>query len=84
MTKPTTSRRYLTLADVEERYAGAWSRWQLYELARTSRIPHRRPAGTRRLLFLESDLDAWDDGAPLDVRRLPRGGRVVLPTSKAA
>lgn len=74
-----SARRYLTIPEVAERYGNAWSEWQLRELARTSRIPHRKPVSTARLLFLESELDAWDDGAPLEVKKLPRGGRVVRP-----
>lgn len=72
-------RKYLSVADVVARYSGTLSAWSVYELARTSRIPHRKHAGGKRLLFLEQDLDAWDDGAELEVRKLPRGGRVVLP-----
>ncbi|HEY2374264.1 MAG TPA: hypothetical protein VGH82_17220 [Gaiellaceae bacterium] len=70
------------MADVHERYGGSWSEWQVREFARTGRIPHRKPAGTNRLLFLAAELDQWDDGAPLEIRRLPKGGRVVVPASQ--
>jgi hypothetical protein len=35
--------------------------------------------GQRALLFVEGELLAWEDGAELDVRKLPDGGRVVRP-----
>lgn len=47
------------------------------ELTRTAAIPHRRLAGTRRCLFLEHELVAWENGGELQLRELPRGGRVV-------
>ena len=76
------SRRYLTVEAVAARYGGAWSEWQIRELARTCRIPHRKPSGTARLLFLERELDAWDDGAALTVKRLSKGGRTVTPATE--
>jgi len=51
----------------------------VHERARLGEIPHRRPPGARRLLFLESELQAWIDGAALEHVELPRGGRVVRP-----
>jgi len=71
--------KYLQVQDVVGRYGGALSSWTIYELARTGRIPHRKHVGGKRLLFAERELDLWDDGAPLEVRQLPRGGRVVRP-----
>ena len=53
------------------------SKRTVHERARLAEIPHRRPPGARRLLFLETELRAWLDGAALDVVQLPRGGRVV-------
>jgi excisionase family DNA binding protein len=47
------------------------------ELTRSGRIPHRRVPGQRRCLFLEGELREWLDGAELEARELPRGGRVV-------
>jgi excisionase family DNA binding protein len=50
----------------------------IHELTRSGRIPHRRPAGTLRCLFVEDELDAWMDGAELEV--VDAGGsRVVRP-----
>jgi hypothetical protein len=72
-------RTYLTLEAVVERYGGAYSKWQLYELARTGRVPHRKHPSSNRLLFEESSLDLWDDGCELVVKQLSRGGRTVLP-----
>jgi excisionase family DNA binding protein len=51
----------------------------VHELTRTRAIPHRRPPGTRRLLFVQEELQAWMDGAPLETKELPRKGRVVRP-----
>lgn len=73
------SRRYLSVPDVVDRYGGTLSSWSVYEYARGGRIPHRKRPGAKALLFLEDELTAWDDGAELEVRRLPRGGRVVRP-----
>jgi predicted DNA-binding transcriptional regulator AlpA len=74
-------RRYISVEDVASRYG--WSPWTVYEKARHSQIPHRKLAGSNRLLFEESALDAWDDGAELQVKKLPRGGRVVTPVVQA-
>jgi hypothetical protein len=73
------ARRYLTLDDVLARYGGAYSRAQLYELTRRSLVPHRKLQGGRPLLFIEEELDAFDDGASLEIVKTPRGGRVVRP-----
>jgi predicted DNA-binding transcriptional regulator AlpA len=55
------------------------SKRTVHERARLAEIPHRRPPAARRLLFLEAELRAWLDGAPLELVELPRGGRVVRP-----
>lgn len=73
------SRRYLSVPDVVERYGGTLSIWSVYEGARNCTLPHRKRPGTKTLLFIEEELDAFDDGAELEVQRLPRGGRVVKP-----
>ncbi len=77
-----SSRRYLDVAAVAERYG--YSSWQVYERARRNLLPCRKHPGGSRLLFLETDLDAFDDGAPLEVTRLARGGKVVKPNRKVA
>jgi excisionase family DNA binding protein len=51
----------------------------VHERTRLAEIPHRRPPGARRCLFLEAELRAWLDGAALELVTLPRGGRVVRP-----
>jgi excisionase family DNA binding protein len=69
--------RYLTVAE-----AAALTRRSprsIHELTRTARIPHRRPAGTLRCLFLEDELQAWMDGCGLEVVEAVGGGRVVKP-----
>ena len=51
----------------------------VHELTRRSAIPHRKMPGSRRCLFLESELSRWLDGETLEVITLKRGGRVVRP-----
>ena len=70
---------YLTTDDIARRLR--CSRRSVHELTRTAAIPHRRPPGARRCLFLETEITAWLDGASLDVLDLPRGGRVVKPSA---
>ncbi len=53
----------------------------VHELTRLGRIPHRRFSGTRRCLFLLSELEAWENGAPLELQELSQGGRIVRPLS---
>ena len=55
------------------------SKRTVHERARLGEIPHRRPPAARRLLFLEPEIRAWLDGAPLELVELPRGSRVVRP-----
>jgi hypothetical protein len=52
---------------------------QLREHARRCQVPHRRLPGMRRVLFDESEIRAFLDGAPLEVVETPGGGRVVRP-----
>jgi len=68
---------YLTVEQVAGRLHR--SNRTIHELTRRGAIPHRRPAGTRRCLFLESELEAWMDGASLEVVETVSGGRVVRP-----
>ena len=72
-------RKYVGVDAVVERYSGVVSKWSIYEASRTGRIPHRKRPGCRELIFLPEELDAWEDGCELEVRHLPRGGRVVKP-----
>jgi excisionase family DNA binding protein len=51
----------------------------LHGLAQQRGVPHRRPPRGRRLLFLETEVRAWLDGAELETHELPHGGRVVKP-----
>jgi hypothetical protein len=51
----------------------------VHEWTRLREIPHRKLPGSRRCLFLEAELVAWEAGAQLEVVNLPRGGRVVRP-----
>jgi excisionase family DNA binding protein len=76
------SNAYLQVEDVAERLR--CSTRTIHELTRTSAIPHRRLPGTRRCLFREEELEAWENGSPLEATELPRGGRLVLPRPAAA
>ena len=69
---------YLLVEDVA-RVLGCSVR-TVHERTRLGEIPHRRPPGARRLLFLDDELRAWLDGAELEVTELARGGRVVRPS----
>lgn len=51
----------------------------IHELTRLARIPHRRLPGSRRCLFREDELRAWEDGAELELIE-QHGGRIVRPT----
>jgi predicted DNA-binding transcriptional regulator AlpA len=51
------------------------------ERARLERIPHRKVAGCRRLVFFESELREWLNGAPLEVEHLKGDGRTVRPVT---
>lgn len=68
---------FLVVEQVADRY-GTSSRW-VHERTRTREIPHLRHPGSRRCLFREDWLDAWDAGAELEVVERPRGGRIVRP-----
>jgi excisionase family DNA binding protein len=68
---------YLLVEEVAERLR--CSTRTIHELTRTSAIPHRRLPGTRRCLFRADELEAWENGSPLEVTKLPRGGRLVVP-----
>ena len=73
---------YLTVPAVAERLH--LSIRTLHELTRTFGIPHRRLPGARRCLFLEEELEQWENGAELELIELPRGGRVVRPVASRA
>jgi predicted DNA-binding transcriptional regulator AlpA len=76
-----TARQYIRVPDVAERYG--YSAAHVYELAEKGKLPHRKRPGSKALLFLPAELDAADDGALLEVKRLARGGRVVRPKAVA-
>lgn len=70
---------YLLVEDVAARHR--CSTRSVHELTRLRAIPHRKLPGSRRCLFLEHELAAWENGAALEVVELPRGGRVVKPAA---
>ncbi len=68
---------YLSMSDLERRYAGIWSRWQLYEHVRQGLLPHVKMPGRRELLFPLADLERYESGeVELEIVKLPRGGRL--------
>lgn len=58
------------------------SRRSLYEATRLRTVPCRRLPGHRRYLFIQGELDAWANGAELEVTEQARGGVVVRPLVK--
>jgi len=74
---PSLRLPYLQVEDVADLLG--CSKRTIHERARLGQIPHRRPPSARRLLFVESEIRAWLDGAALETVELPRGGRVVRP-----
>jgi hypothetical protein len=68
---------YLIVDDVMRRYGVA--RRTVHEWTRLGLVPHRVLPGTRRVLFEEAALQAFDDGAKLERVELPNGGRIVRP-----
>jgi excisionase family DNA binding protein len=73
----SASSPYLLVEDIA-RLLGCSVR-TVHERTRLAEIPHRRPPGARRCLFLADEIKAWLDGAPLEFVELPQGGRVVRP-----
>jgi excisionase family DNA binding protein len=57
------------------------SRWSVYDKTRTGAIPHRKPPGSRKVLFVEAEIRAWVDGADLEVFNTAGGGRVCKPVA---
>ncbi|HEY7114949.1 MAG TPA: helix-turn-helix domain-containing protein [Tepidisphaeraceae bacterium] len=69
------------MPQVVDRYVGVYGRWTIYEMTRTGTIPHRKIAGRRGLLFPVEELEAWEDGAPVETINLAGGGRVCRPVA---
>jgi excisionase family DNA binding protein len=56
----------------------------LAELVARRAIPHRRISGSRRILYVPSELQAFVDGCDLEVLELAGSGRVVRPRQGSA
>ena len=59
----------------------------VHEWTRLREIPCRRLPGTRRILFLQAELEAWIESGgtiPLEVVEGERGGVVVRPADGVA
>lgn len=72
---------FLGVNDVAARYRVSPN--TIHKLTRNGEIPHTRRPGFRALLFREDHLDAWDNGAPLELVPLDGGGRLVRPKEAA-
>ena len=72
--------KYLVAKEAAE-YARMTLR-SLHERTSQRTIPFRKLAGSRRLLFTPDDLDAWLDGAPLEVTEKPDGSIIVRPKAQ--
>jgi excisionase family DNA binding protein len=71
-------RQYLTVEEVAELLR--CSRRSVHGLTAARALPHRKLAGTRRLLFVEDELRAFvEEGAALETIELADGGRIVRP-----
>lgn len=68
--------RYLTVEEVAERYR--CSVRTIHERVARGELPHRKLPGTRRLLFAEHELAAFESGAELEFIETNRG-RIVRP-----
>ncbi len=64
-----------------EQAAARWhlSHWTVRDKARRGEVPHRKPPGSRRLMFPLADIEAFEDGAELEYRKWGRDGRIVAP-----
>ena len=69
--------RYLLTEDVAARY-GMSRRW-VHERTRLGELPHRVLPRGRRVLFSESELEAYEAGCELERVDLPNGGRIIRP-----
>jgi hypothetical protein len=79
---PRIDSRYL--ATVEEIAPElAMSAWTLSEACRRLEFPHVKLPNRRRILIDRRHVAAFLEGAPLDAKRLPGGGRVVRPKLSA-
>jgi hypothetical protein len=70
-------RRFLNITETAERY-GTTPR-ALRDKTRKNLIPFTLRPGWKGCMFLPEHLDAWDDGAALEVVELPDGGKLVRP-----
>lgn len=74
---------YLSMPELVERYAGVWSRYQLYEHVRHGLLPHVKLPGRRELLFRLDHLERYEGGeVDLETLKLPNGGRVCRPRQR--
>jgi excisionase family DNA binding protein len=77
-----TTMKYLTHDEAAE-YLRMSPR-SLHDLVAKRAVPHRRPAGCRRILYDAREIDLWLDGHELESLSTAGGGRVVRVRAKAA
>lgn len=74
---------FLTVDGVVERYAGAWSAYQIRAHAKAGLLPHMKLPGRRDLLFPVADLERYEAGeVEMETKKLPAGGRIVRPRAR--
>ena len=73
------SRHLATLEEIAPELA--MSAWTLAEACRRLEFPHVKLPHRRRILIDRRHVAAFLDGAPLEAKRLPGGGRIVKPTT---
>jgi hypothetical protein len=77
-TVPGVAVRYLvTIEEIAPELS--MSAWTLSEACRRLEFPHVKLPHRRRILIDRRHVAAFLEGAPLEPRRLPGGGRVVKP-----
>lgn len=72
---------YLTTKECAERLRT--SERSIHGLTSARAIPHRKLRGQRRLLFLDSELDAWLAGSDLETIEKQDGSVIVRPVTAA-
>jgi hypothetical protein len=78
------SARYQTVEQLAAQFG--WSIRTLHERTRKRELPCRRLPGSRRILFIPEEIEAFVDSGgtmPLEVIEGPRGSLVVRPQLEA-
>lgn len=73
------TRQWATVEEIAPEVA--MSVWTLSEACRRLEFPHVKLPHRRRILIDRRHVAAFLDGAPLEAKRLPGGGRLVKPVT---